>query len=194
MMRALEFSIGAIVSLVLLGCAGIEKVKNDAPPTREERNSNMVAQLSAEIIANEGQETSYGIPLSLRNIEKFKLFYEKMNLTLEQEKIRNAALVTIPAPCCPDNPMSTCCCTCNLAKSVWGLSNYLVKERGYDTEQVRAEALQWLRFIRAGYYIKEELVNRGIELGSVGLSPEKSSCYTGRCNLSLKEGGCGGMG
>ncbi len=167
--------------------------KEEGQSTKEKKKLSIVAQVRAEIVPKDGQETSYGIPLSLKNTEKFERYYENINLTLEQEKIKDNALSTIPATCCPDKPMSTCCCTCNLAKSVWGLSNYLIKEKNYDTKEVREAALQWLRFIRPGYYIAEELKNSGLELSSVGLTPEKPSCYTRRCNLPFKEGGCGGM-
>ncbi len=152
-----------------------------------------IAQVAEDIIPKAGQETSYGIPLSLKNTEKFKLYYESMDLTLQQEKIKDSALSPIPATCCPNKPMSTCCCACSLAKSVWGLSKYLIKEKGYDSKQVRAEALRWLHFIRENYYIKAELKNRGIGLAAVGLTPERPSCYTGRCSLSFEEDGCGGM-
>lgn len=171
----------------------IAKNNKGVQSTKEKKKLSIVAKVKAEIIPKEGQKTSYGIPLSLKNTERFKLYYENMNLTLEQKKIKDNALSTIPATCCPDKPMSTCCCTCNLAKSVWGLSNYLIKEKSYDSKQVREAALQWLRFIREGYYIKEELKNRRIELSSVGLTPEKPSCYVKRCNLPFKDSGCGGM-
>jgi hypothetical protein len=89
--------------------------------------------------------------------------------------------------------MSTCCCDCNLAKSVWGLSGYLAAEKGLGAEEVRASALQWLRFIHSDYYVGQELAERGVNPARYDL-PQGDSCYTGRCELPFAESGCGGMG
>jgi hypothetical protein len=89
--------------------------------------------------------------------------------------------------------MSTCCCDCNLAKSVWGLSGYLAAEKGFGAEQVQESALQWLRFIHSDYYVGRELANRGVNPDKYDL-PRGDSCYTGRCELPFEGAGCGGMG
>jgi hypothetical protein len=184
---------GVVIFILLFGGSTIAQNSNEVQSKKEKRELSIVARVRAEIIPKEGQKTSYGIALSPENTERFVDYYKNINLTFEQKKIKDNALSKIPATCCPDKPMSTCCCTCNLAKSVWGLSNFLIKEKNYDSKQVKKEALLWLHFIREEYYIKEELKKRGIELSSVGLTPERSSCYTRRCNLSFKESGCGGM-
>ena len=148
--------------------------------------------IAAEIIPREGDVTGYGIPLSLDNTQRFIDYYETITLTPEQEQIKEAALRPRKAPCCDDNPMSTCCCPCNLAKSVWGLSSYLIVEENYDAEQVREAALQWLRFIHSDYYVMRELENRGVDPGRYGMSYE-APCYNGYCELPYVDGGCGGM-
>jgi len=102
------------------------------------------------------------------------------------------ALLPLKAPCCDDNSMATCCCPCNLAQSVWGLSSYLIAEEDYGVEQVRESALQWLRFIHSDYYVMQELGNRGVDPGRYGLTYE-APCYTGKCELPFVDGGCGGM-
>jgi hypothetical protein len=106
---------------------------------------------------------------------EFAGYYQSIQLTPEQEAVKKEALSAIPAPCCSDNSMYTCCCPCNMAKVVWGLSNHLIADKGYDATQVRKTVQEWLAFI----------------------NPEGFSgdvCYTGRCNLPWAKGGCGGMG
>lgn len=102
-------------------------------------------------------------------------YYHSIELTPEQEAVKKQALTQLAAPCCSDNSAYTCCCPCNMAKSVWGLSNYLIAEKGYDADQVKEAAERWFAFINP----------KGFS-GDV--------CYRGRCNLPWAEGGCGGMG
>ncbi|KKM24453.1 hypothetical protein LCGC14_1604940 [marine sediment metagenome] len=151
------------------------------------------AEIAAEIIPQEGISTSYGVSLSLDNTRRFIDYYNTTTLTPEQERTMRNALLPFKAPCCDDNSIATCCCPCNLAKSVWGLSNYLIVEKNYDVDQIRESALQWLRFIHSDYYIIWELNNRGIDPGIYGLSHE-NACYVDECELPFVDGGCGGMG
>ncbi|MEW6251204.1 MAG: hypothetical protein AB1716_11195, partial [Planctomycetota bacterium] len=83
-------------------------------------------------------------------------------------------------------------CPCNLAKSVWGLSDYLIVERGYDAAAVREAALEWLRFIRPDYYQVRDLRQRGLDPAEYGLR-DVDSCYDGLCERPFHEQGCGGM-
>lgn len=154
---------------------------------------DIVAEIRAEIIPVEGAQTPYGIPLSLDNTPRFIDYYNTAALTPEQENTMRDALLPLRAPCCDDNSMATCCCPCNLAKAVWGLSGYLATEKNYDAEQVREAALQWLRFIHSDYYVIQEMRNRRIDPRSHGLSHE-NPCYVGECELPFRDGGCGGMG
>ena len=101
-------------------------------------------------------------------------YYHSIALTREQESLKARALNSIPAPCCSDKPMRTCCCDCNLAKAVWGMSNYAVAKLGYSEARLRDKVLEWLAFINPG--------------GFTG-----NSCYTGRCGLPFDDNGCGGM-
>jgi hypothetical protein len=141
---------------------------------------------------HDGDETSYGIPLSLKNAARFLGYYEQYPLTPAQEDVKREALTAIVAPCCDDNPMYTCCCPCVLAKTVWGLSAYLITEKNYDATAVREASLQWLRFIRRDYYKVHELEAQGIDPRTVGLT-HVDSCYEGKCELPFRQGGCGGM-
>jgi len=150
-------------------------------------------EVRQEIIPEDGDPTAYGLPLSLDNTQTFIDYYQTASLTADQEGVMENALLPLKAPCCDDNPMSTCCCDCNLAKSVWGLSGHLIAEEDFGAEQVRESALQWLRFIHSDYYVGQELADRGVNPDAYGL-PKGDSCYTGRCELPFGESGCGGMG
>ena len=99
---------------------------------------------------------------------------KQIQLTSEQEAVKKAALEALPAPCCSDNSAYTCCCPCNLSRSTWGLSKWLITEKGYSALQVKDKAAEWIAYIQ----------------------PEGSSgkaCYTGGCPRPFHKDGCGGM-
>ena len=159
---------------------------------RQPASSVSPAEVAAEIIPRKGDPTSYGIPLSLDNTRQLIDYYNATVLTPDQERVMREALLPLKAPCCDDNSMDTCCCPCNLAKSVWGLSSHLIVEKGYGIEKVRESTLQWLRFIRSDYYVAQELRDRGINPDKYDL-PRGDACYVGRCELPFASDGCGGM-
>ena len=97
-----------------------------------------------------------------------------IKLNPSQEAVKKTALEALPAPCCSDNSAYTCCCPCNLSRTVWGLSAYLITERGADAATVRSEVERWY-----------DAVNDGEFPGD--------SCYTGGCGKAFADGGCGGM-
>ena len=101
-------------------------------------------------------------------------YNNSIELTPEQKRIKAEALSSIPAPCCSEFPLATCCCPCNLAKSVWGLTKYLIAERGYGVDQVREAAVRWVKAVNPGGFS-----------GTV--------CKTGGCGRSFSQNGCGGM-
>jgi hypothetical protein len=106
--------------------------------------------------------------------EQFIRDYETIALTPEQERIKVEALSKIPAPCCADNPLATCCCPCNLAKAAWGMAARLITEHGYGVEEVRQAAVDWLAVANPG--------------GFTG-----NACYSGGCGRPIHQNGCGGM-
>lgn len=106
--------------------------------------------------------------------ERFIGYYQSIRLTPEQERVKVEALAAIPAPCCSDNPLATCCCPCNMAKAAWGLSAWLISEKSYSVVQVRQAARDWLAAANPG-----------------GFSGD--SCYNGGCTRPIRENGCGGM-
>ncbi|MFW6175262.1 MAG: hypothetical protein ACOC7L_00425 [Acidobacteriota bacterium] len=120
--------------------------------------------------------TSGGIELDdvAAQTRQFIAWEQEIELTPEQEQIRVEALSAIPAPCCSDNTAATCCCPCNMARSVWGLSKHLIVEKRAGVEEVRQAAQDWFHFINPD-----------------GFSGDV--CYTGGCNRAFHENGCGGM-
>lgn len=98
----------------------------------------------------------------------------EIQLTPEQEAVKKEALEALPAPCCSDNTAYTCCCPCNMSRSIWGLSKYLITEQGYDAMSVRLKVQEWIEAI-----------------GPDGFSGKV--CYTGGCGRPMNKNGCGGM-
>jgi hypothetical protein len=106
--------------------------------------------------------------------ERFIDYSNSIRLTQAQERIKAEALEAIPAPCCSEYTMATCCCPCNLAKSAWGLSNYLIAKKGSSAGEVRVAVQRWLKFVNPS-----------------GFSGDV--CSKGGCNRPFGKNGCGGM-
>jgi len=101
-------------------------------------------------------------------------------------------------PCCDDHTMVKCCCeqgavVCNIVLSGKGLAAYLIREMGFDADQVRDSVFQWLRFARSDYYLARELEERNVDPEDYGLTTY-GSCYRSMCSVPIRQGGCGGMG
>jgi len=190
--KGVFFAIFLFSIMAVIGCGDGESVAAD-------ETLNAAERIWAEIVPVEGTVTDYEIPLSLENTQQFIDWYNAIDLTSAQRALREGALRPLVAPCCDEYPMSTCCCECNLSRSVWGLSAYLITEKGYTADQLQEAILQWLHFIRPDYYVASSLEEAGKIPRVFGLSTQ-SSCYTDRCNLPfyskteyLHLGGCGGM-
>ncbi len=78
--------------------------------------------------------------------------YHPIRLTAQQDEVKNEPLTAIPAPRCRGYSIATCCCPCNLAKSGWGLSHFLIAEKGYSAQQVKAEVERWIGSSNPGGY------------------------------------------
>lgn len=104
---------------------------------------------------------------------EFMGYYESIPLTATQERVKEEALRPLPAPCCSEFSALTCCCECNLSRSVWGLSHYLITQ-GHGAEEVRRSVQQWLAFVNPD--------------GHSG-----RACTSGRCGRPFAQDGCGGM-
>lgn len=104
----------------------------------------------------------------------FISYFHDISLTPEEEQIRNEALTPIPAPCCDSFSAATCCCVCNLARSIWGLSNYLIHEEKYSARETGAAVIGWLKFTNPDGY-------------------SGGACFNGGCGRPFSRDGCGGM-
>jgi hypothetical protein len=80
----------------------------------------------------------------------------------------------MPAPCCKKYSMATCCCPCNLAKSVWGLSNSMIVQ-GADAKTLQTAVSKWLAFSNPS-----------------GFSGDACDVPAG-CQRAIHSNGCGGM-
>lgn len=107
-------------------------------------------------------------------MKEFIGFYRAIELTPEQEAVKKAALDTRPAVCCSDYTAYTCCCDCNLSKSLWGLASHLIAVRGMGAEEVAEVTADWMKFANPDGF-------------------SGNACYTGGCNRSSRHDGCGGM-
>jgi len=190
--KSVFLSIFLLSILTLVGCG-------DGEPVAADKTLNAAERIWAQFIPVKGTVTSYEIPLSLENTQQFIDWYNDIDLTVAQRALRDGALEPLVAPCCDEYPMSTCCCECNLSRSIWGLSAYLITEKGYTEGQLQEAILQWVHFIRPDYYVASALEEEGESPRVFGLSTQ-SSCFTDRCELPfyskteyLHLGGCGGM-
>jgi hypothetical protein len=105
---------------------------------------------------------------------EFINYNNSIKLTPEQEKLKTDVLSKIPAPCCTEYSIATCCCPCNLAKSVWGLSKYAIVNLKYDAKKLNDAVVDWIKFTHTSGFAGD-------------------SCQKGRCGAPFAQDGCGGM-
>ena len=101
-------------------------------------------------------------------------YYHSIELRPEQEAIKQASLGAMPAACCSGSTAYTCCCPCNLSKTIWGLSNYAIAKHNVSADQLTTVVNDWLGFVNPDGF-------RG------------NACYQGGCESKATRGGCGGM-
>ena len=106
--------------------------------------------------------------------EAFISYYHDISLSPEEMRVRDEALSPISAPCCDSYSAATCCCVCNLARSIWGLSNYLIHEKKYSAREVGGTVIEWLMFTNPKGY-------------------SGNACFNGGCGRPFYRDGCGGM-
>lgn len=135
-----------------------------------------VAGLAVVATGEKGGSASDPASDEVRQLAKqYMGYYKTIELTPEQEAVKKEALEALPAACCSDNTAYTCCCPCNLSKTIWGLSNHLIAEQGANAEEVKKAVQEWTARINPDGYS-----------GDV--------CYTrGGCGRAFAENGCGGM-
>jgi hypothetical protein len=102
-------------------------------------------------------------------------YQRSITLTSEQKILRDRALSEIAAPCCEEFSAATCCCPCNLAKSIWGLSNLVIVERKAGMKEIQKTVRGWVAFINS----------KGFSGGACDA--------VGGCARPFSHDGCGGM-
>ena len=107
-------------------------------------------------------------------VQEFIDYDSSITLTDAQEAVKREGLEALPAPCCNDNTAYTCCCPCNLAKTIWGLSNHMIADYQCNAAQVTAKVAEWIVFVNPDGYSGD-------------------TCYTGGCERAFSNNGCGGM-
>lgn len=105
---------------------------------------------------------------------KYISYYESIELTNDQQVVMHMALSRLPAACCKNYSAATCCCECNLSRTVWGLSKHLIANLGQSAQQVRTAVIEWIKTVNPD-----------------GFSGR--SCFTGGCGRPFAADGCGGM-
>ncbi|MFQ5743899.1 MAG: hypothetical protein ACE5HV_09965 [Acidobacteriota bacterium] len=128
----------------------------------------------ALVVAQPSQQEGFEFKVPRQQAKEFIGYNRSVILTPRQERVMRAALFGMQASCCKEYSAYTCCCTCNLSKTVWGFSKHLIANEGYGAKEVRAAVKQWI------HYINPE-----------GFSG--NACFSGRCNKPFKSDGCGGM-
>ena len=146
--------IGATLTVIALGMAAGQQKPAEAP-----------AKAAAAAFKFEAVEPQ---------TRKFIEYYKTIRLTPEQEKVKTAALSPLKAVCCKDFSALTCCCPCNFSKSLWGMTHYLIAQKGYSAAQVQEAAKAWIAYVNPN-----------------GFSGD--SCNTGGCSRPFAQNGCGGM-
>ncbi len=107
--------------------------------------------------------------------KEFIGYADSMSLAPEQQKVKEAVLSAIPAPCCKKFSAATCCCPCNMAKSIWGLSNLMLLRHGANAEELRTAVEAWIRVINPAGFTGDACDKRG------------------GCERPFAENGCAGM-
>ncbi len=112
--------------------------------------------------------------IELKNkTETFISYYYSIKIDEKEDAILRKALGNIPAPCCADYPAYTCCCECNLKRTIHGLSKYLLKQN-LSADDITTIVLSWIEFVNPAGFTGD-------------------SCYIGNCEKPFYKNGCGGM-
>lgn len=140
----------------------------------------IVVTIGAVYFASVGGTGGDGGPMTMGPFERTRAqaqqFMEAnrtITLTASQEATRVEALSVIPAACCRDSGADTCCCDCNLSRSIWGLAKTMIVG-GAGAVEVRQAAQTWTKTLNPAGYAGD-------------------ACYTGGCERSMQTDGCGGM-
>ena len=153
--------------------------KHTSRASRFGRRRFLVGLLGGGALGCASADTLTSGEIVFRDVEDqartFMEWERRIRLNREQEQIKKDALSAIPAPCCGDNSAYTCCCPCNMSRTIWGLANHMIARQGANAREVRAKAEEWIAFINPNGY-------------------GGKACYTrGGCQRPFHQDGCGGM-
>lgn len=81
--------------------------------------------------------------------ERFIAYSDSIELSVGQQKLRKEVFSSVPSPCCELHTADNCC-GCDTAKSILGLSNYLIVHENYDSARVREIITKWIELARFG--------------------------------------------
>ena len=110
----------------------------------------------------------------LQQTKQFIAYNRSITLTPQQAVVMKEALSAMPAPCCSNYTAASCCCKCNMARTIWGLSKHMIAHQNQGVEEVRQGVSDWIKSINPG-----------------GFSGR--ACFNGGCNRPFNKDGCGGM-
>ena len=162
------YAVGALFAIAAFGSIPFVLARVEVPQ----------ATVPAPAVPERPPATALGGTLVFRDpaaqSREFIGYYHTIELTPQQEAIKKEALGAMPAACCSGSTAYTCCCPCNLSKTIWGLSNYVIAKRGADAHQLRAAVDAWLAYINSDGYTGD-------------------ACYRGGCEGNASRNGCGGM-
>jgi hypothetical protein len=135
----------------------------------------LAASLALDRAAALGASRSVKFFVAPSQAAEFIGYARSISLTPAPQRVREKALRAMAAPCCKEFPLATCCCPCNLAKSAWGLANFLIVRNGASAGEVKNAIGGWLAFVNPN-----------------GFSGD--ACDTaGGCARRFAHNGCGGM-
>jgi hypothetical protein len=98
----------------------------------------------------------------------------QLKLTPRQERLATEALERLPSFCMSHGSAAHRCCGCNAGRASWGLAKYLLVEKGYRVQDVRASIAAW-------------------QAAAMPKSGAHHRCPSTHCFLALHENGCAGM-
>lgn len=174
-----------ILGAAFLGGVGCSYDRSGRTTVADNQMASLVSVQTVQPIQVAGHR--YEFKGTREEAQSFMDKNREITLTPEQEKIRLLALdqkdgegnPVVPAPCCADKTAATCCCECNLARTIWGLSKSLIVT-GADATEVQEAVRAWTKALNPSGYAGVKNV-------------DESACYAGKCNGPLNSDACGGM-
>lgn len=166
-----------VAALAVFGSIPYLMSRETAAQQREAAAKTAAIQAQAATVPK-WTTSALGGTLEFDDIEKQSMefigYYHTIKLTPQQEAIKAEVLKAMPAACCRESSAYTCCCPCNLSKTLWGLSNFVIAKKGANAAQLKEVVDSWISATNQNGYSGD-------------------SCYQGGCERDFHKNGCGGM-